>query len=77
MTIYGTMWDSASGSFPSGVALKALYYNGRYAATPVHYMRGQVYIDVLQAVPASMLGFNADLSVIVDGNYWDQHRKLS
>ena len=27
----------------------------------------------VQAVPAAMLGFNADMSVIVDAGYWAQH----
>lgn len=154
MSICGTMWDSASGTFPPGAALCALYVNGAFAVRPVIYGRGRVWIDVtgraanaaswldveqgdatpadvpgwldarnipddqgiycsvdsvaaveqaaagrphglwvatldgtvtpelppvtgllvaVQCLPASMLGFDADMSVVVDPGYWVAH----
>jgi hypothetical protein len=34
---------------------------------------GAGHLVAVQAVPAGMLGFNADMSVVVDAGYWAQH----
>lgn len=54
MTVYGTMWDSASGAYPKGAALCAYYANGRYAR-PLSYGPGKVWIDVLANAPTKAL----------------------
>lgn len=152
--IFGAMFDSASGDYPTGSLLNAYYFNGRFPHVPYRVAKGSVWIDVLgnapnscswldvesgdatpghvpgwldlrnqpgnqgiycnratlpavnaaaagrpynvwiatldgnpfpvlpavsgqlvavQAIPASMLGFNADMSVIVDQYYWNTH----
>lgn len=54
MSIFGTMWDSATSAFPPGAALKALYANGRFAQLATYgYGPGRVYIDVTGAVPGA------------------------
>lgn len=39
----------------------------------LEHLPANVTLVAIQAVPAAMLGFNADLSVILDGAYWDKH----
>jgi hypothetical protein len=46
-TVYGSMFDSATHTFPEDAQLKALYINGRFASRPIEYKRGQLWIDVL------------------------------
>jgi hypothetical protein len=53
MTIYGTMWDSASGAYPPGAALCAFYVNGKFAHKPVSFGRGRVWIDVDGSMPGA------------------------
>lgn len=49
-TIQGCQFDSV-GSLPFSPALRALYINGDFAARPVTYGRGRVWVDVTGADP--------------------------
>jgi hypothetical protein len=60
MTVYGTMWDSASGAYPPGAALCAYYLNGLWARKPVEYGRGKVWIDVLGTAPTEALWLDVE-----------------
>lgn len=72
MTIYGSMFDSATQDFPATSKLNALYYNGLYAHKPYSVGPGRVWIDVLGTAPGqcSILqidGSSAQVTTLIGG----------
>jgi hypothetical protein len=79
MQVYGLQWDSASGDFPPRARLRALYVNGEYAARPVKYRRGQIWIDVDGSEPAGAFWLDVERGDATPGRVasWLDEREKS